>query len=147
MDDRTAARAIEWDCAQVLTRFFNALDAFRYDEMASTFAPDGVWHRQGKALKGHAAILSALNERSTTQTVRHVVTNIAVTPLGADRARFQLYLTVYARDIGVMPNATPPIIASPFLLLTVPGSFVLFDGAWLIAEMTMNRTFVFSSSH
>jgi hypothetical protein len=53
---REAERAIEWDCAQVLTRF----------------APDGVWHRQG----GRAAILAALAERSTTQRVRHVVTKL-----------------------------------------------------------------------
>lgn len=142
MNDAAARRAIEWDCAQLLIRFFNAFDAFRYEEMAAMFAPDGVWHRQGKALQGRPAILGALNERLTTQTVRHVITNIDVTVLDADRARFLFYLTAYADD-GVAPRGEPPIIAAPFLLLTVPGSYIRIDGRWKIAEMTMNRTFLF----
>ena len=51
---REAARAIELDCTQVLTRFFNAFDQWRYDDMAAMFASDGVWHRAGKSLKGAA---------------------------------------------------------------------------------------------
>lgn len=143
MDDRAVARATEWDCTRLLIRFFNAFDAFRYDEMAAMFAPDGVWHRQGKALHGRAAILAALDERSATQTVRHVVTNIDVTASAADDAQFLLYLTAYADDRGVAPDGEPPIIAAPFLLLTVPGSCVRIDGKWRIADMTMTRTFRF----
>jgi hypothetical protein len=45
---REAERAIEWDCAQVLTRFFNDFDQWRYQDMADLFAQDGVWHRQGR---------------------------------------------------------------------------------------------------
>lgn len=143
MNDRAAARATEWDCARLLIRFFNAFDAFRYDEMAAMFAPDGVWHRQGKALTGRDAIRAALRERSTTQTVRHVVTNIDVTVSGADRAEFLFYLTAYAHDAGAAPDGKPPVIAAPFLLLTVPGSCVRIGGQWHIADMTMDRTFVF----
>ena len=51
---REAERAIEWDCAQVLTRFFNYFDQWRYEDMADLFAEDGVWHRQGRALAGRA---------------------------------------------------------------------------------------------
>ena len=72
---RETTRAIEWDCTQLLTRFFNAFDAWHYDEMAAMFAPDGVWHRASQELQG-ATILLALNARSCTQRVRHVVTNI-----------------------------------------------------------------------
>jgi len=64
--NRDDARAIEWDCAQLLIRFFNEFDAWRYREMVNLFAPDGVWHRQGRALKGPDAILAALEQRSTS---------------------------------------------------------------------------------
>ncbi len=49
--NRDEARAIEWDCAQILIRFFNEFDARHYGEMVALFAPDGVWHRQGRALR------------------------------------------------------------------------------------------------
>ena len=60
-------RTIEWDCTRVLIRFFNYFDQWRYQNMADLFVPDGVWHRQGKALQGRAEILAALTARSITQ--------------------------------------------------------------------------------
>jgi hypothetical protein len=51
---------------QMTHRFLKNLDEFRYDEMAAAFAQEGVCHRMGKALKGHAQIMSSLNERSRT---------------------------------------------------------------------------------
>jgi hypothetical protein len=140
---RDIARAIEWDCAQTLTRFFNYFDQWRYDDMADLFAPDGVWHRQGQALKGHVAIVSALNARSRTQTVRHVITNIQIDVLDASRAAFVLYVTAYMHDSGVKVTK-PPKIQSPYLLLVAPGEFVKLGTEWKLATMTMNREFEFS---
>ena len=105
-------RAIEWDCTQVLIRFFNYFDQWRYQDMADLFASDGVWHRQGKALRGRAEILAALDARSTTQRVRHVVTNVQIDVLAADAAMSLLYLTAYMHDTGAkLPG--PPASARP----------------------------------
>jgi SnoaL-like domain len=139
--DREAARAIEWDCTQLLTRFFNAFDQWRYDDMAAMFAPDGVWHRAGKSLKG-ATIMDALNARSRTQTVRHVVTNIEVSVRDASTADFILYVTAYMHDSGAKATK-PPKITSPYLLLVVPGTLVRAGDDWKIASMSMNREFEF----
>ena len=138
---REAARAIESDCTQVLTRFFNAFDHWRYDDMVAMFAPDGVWHRAGKSLKG-AAILEALNARSRTQTVRHVVTNIQVDVADASRAEFILYVTAYMHDTGTKATG-PPKIQSPYLLLVVLGTLVRVGEDWKITSMSMNREFEF----
>ena len=92
--------AIEWDCAQALTRFFNYFDQWRYEDMAGLFAPNGVWHRQGKALQGKDAIVAVLNTRSRTQTVRHVVTNVQIEVTDAMTAEFLLYVTAYIHDSG-----------------------------------------------
>ena len=140
--DRAAARAIEWDCAQTLTRFFNYFDQWRYDDMADLFAPDGVWHRQGKALQGTDAIVSVLNTRSRTQTVRHVITNIQVDVLDELTADFLLYVTAYIHDSGTKA-VTPPKIQMPSLLLVVPGQLVKWGDAWKISGMSMNREFEF----
>jgi uncharacterized protein (TIGR02246 family) len=139
---REAERAIEWDCAQVLTRFFNYFDAWRYQDMADLFAEDGVWHRQGQALAGRAAILAALAERSTTQRVRHVVTNLQIDVLDPDAAASLLYVTAYRHDGGAK-EAQPPRIRAPYLLLVVPGRLRRTQAGWKIVRMEMNREFEF----
>jgi hypothetical protein len=136
-------RAIEWDCAQVLTRFFNYFDQWRYQDMADLFAEDGVWHRQGQALRGRAAILAALAERSTTQRVRHVVTNLQIDVLDADTAASLLYVTAYRHDSGAKQTG-PPCIHAPYLLLVVPGRLRRTQAGWRIVHMEMNREFEFA---
>jgi hypothetical protein len=140
---REDARAIEWDCAQVLTRFFNHFDAWRYDAMAGLFAPDGVWHRMGKQLRG-SAIVETLNARSRTQVVRHVITNVQVDVTGETSAEFVLYVTAYQHDTGTKPTA-PPKIRAPYLLLVVPGQMTKVGDDWRIASMAMNREFEFEA--
>src|SRR5262249_1989469 len=105
--NRDAARAIEWDCAQLLIRFFNEFDAWRYREMVKLFAPEGVGHREGGAVGGPVAILAALEQRSTTQTVRHVVTNVEVTALDEDPAKSLLSARPYQHDAGGGATAPP----------------------------------------
>ena len=140
--NRETARAIEWDCAQNLTRFFNYFDQWRYDDMAALFAPDGVWHRAGKALQGASVIVAELSKRSRTQTVRHVITNIQIDVADDSSAEFVLYITAYIHDSGAKA-VDPPKIQMPSLLLVVPGQMVKWDGQWKIASMSMNREFVF----
>ena len=48
---REVARTVEWDCTQLLFRFYYWFDSFRYEEMVALFLPDGVWHRAGKVLR------------------------------------------------------------------------------------------------
>jgi hypothetical protein len=141
---REAERAIEWDCAQVLTRFFNYFDQWRYEDMADLFAEDGVWHRQGRALAGRAAILAALAERSTTQRVRHVVTNPQIDVVDPDTAASLLYVTAYRHDSGAK-QTEPPRIRAPYLLLVVPGRLRRTEAGWKIARMEMNREFQFEA--
>lgn len=139
---RDRARAIEWDCAQLLVGFFNAFDAWRYQDMVASFAPDGVWHRQGKALRGADDILAVLNARSRTQVVRHVVTNVHLTVIDDSHCDSRLYVTAYVSDTG-SKTAEPPKIAAPSLLLDVPGKLLRTDEGWHIASLTMTRVFVF----
>jgi SnoaL-like domain len=144
MMSREAERAIEWDCAQVLTRFFNYFDQWRYQDMADLFAQDGVWHRQGQALAGRSAILAALAERSTTQRVRHVVTNLQIDVLDPDTAASLLYVTGYRHDSGAK-EAQPPRIRAPYLVLVVPGQLRRTEAGWKIVRMEMNREFEFEA--
>jgi hypothetical protein len=112
--------------------------------MVRLFAPDGVWHRQGRALQGAAAILSALAARSASQSIRHVVTNVQVTVLDDDTAESLLYVTAYQHDTGEKAAAVP-IIRSPSLLLAVPGRLVRTGQGWRISSLTMTRVFAFET--
>jgi hypothetical protein len=139
---RELLRAVEWDCSQVLTRFFNYFDQWRYADMVELFAADGVWHRQGKALHGRAAILAALSARSTTQRVRHVVTNLQIDVVSRDAASSLLYVTAYMYDSGERQSA-PAKVRAPYLVLTAPGRLVRTEDGWRIACLEMIREFEF----
>jgi|HubBroStandDraft_5_1064220.scaffolds.fasta_scaffold64806_2 hypothetical protein len=141
---REVARTVEWDCTQLLFRFYYWFDSFRYEEMVALFLPDGVWHRAGKVLRGREEIIAILRERSTTQRVRHVLTNVLVDAVDAANASVVLYLTAYQFDSG-QPVNTPPTITSPSLLLLVTATLVKTSDGWLIAEQRTTREFEFAS--
>jgi hypothetical protein len=138
--DRDVERGIEWDCAQVLLRFFDAFDGWNYDGMAALFAPEGVWHRAGKALAGRDAIVTEMHRRSTTQVIRHVVTNLIVDVMDTDHAEARLYLTAYRHDAGE-PRATPAPMKVPAMLLVVSAGLIKTSDGWQVLQMTMQREF------
>jgi hypothetical protein len=131
---------IEHACAKTVLQLFAAMDDNRYDDVAAAFTPDGVWHRAGKALRGRAAIIAAMNERPTDRLVRHIITNIVVDVSDGTHAEGRCYVTAYAGPLG----DAPPAINAPWLVLTATHRFAPHDGAWKIAESTILRDFVFN---
>ena len=81
--DRNDQRAIEWDCTQLLIRFYSLLDEKNYEALADLFADDGVWVRLGRELVGGPAILAAMSERDDWLTA-HLVSNIRIDIIDAD---------------------------------------------------------------
>jgi hypothetical protein len=135
------ARAIEADCSRVLLRLFLALDERRYDDVAASFLESGVWHRKGSALRGPDEVREAMAARPATSRVRHVITNIVVTPRQPEGADFILYLSAYTHDGP--PEAAPPVPAKLWMLFVVTGRMAASGGTWGVLEMTMQREFVF----
>lgn len=143
--ERSIARAIEWDCSQVLLRFYDCFDSFDYASMAALFTQDGVWHRAGKALTGREAIATELEKRSRTQTMRHVVTNLLVTAHTAREASASCYITAYRHDDG-KPPSTVPVITSPYLMLVATARFTQTPQGWLMAQQVIKREFEFTDA-
>lgn len=135
-------RAIEWDCSQLLMRFYDHFDRWNYEEMAALFTPAGEWHRAGKALAGRDAIVAELQLRSTTQKIRHVLTNLLVDVRDATHADARAYLTVYRHD-DEQKSAAPAKIRSPALLLLVTAALECGPDGWRIARQGMQREFEF----
>ena len=137
-DERTA---IEHACARLVLQLFSGMDDLRYDRVTDAFAPDGVWHRAGKTLRGRAEILAAMNERDPKRFVRHIISNQVVDVTDDDRATGRCYVTAYAGPADDEPRT----INAPWLILTFTATFARSGGAWSIAEARIVRDFVFSN--
>jgi hypothetical protein len=131
---------VEWECSQTVLRLFGAMDALRYDDVAAAFTPDGVWHRAGKALRGRAAIVAAMNERPSDRRVRHVITNVVVDVHDESTASGMCYVTAYAGPL----SDEAAVVNAPWLMLTATHDFVATPNGWKIRESTIVRDFVFT---
>src|SRR5262245_6467524 len=118
---------------QITNRFYYYLDEFRYQDLAALMREDGVWHRQGKVLKGRAQVIAALEERPRTQRIRHVITNAFLSEESDSAASLTAYLTAYKYDDG-KPIQGAPTIDGPFRLLLVKKRFAKAGGKWMVAE-------------
>ena len=132
------------ELVQLTHRFYYYLDEWRYTDLVALMREDGVWHRQGKVLKGHAQVLAALEERPRTQIIRHVITNAFLSESDDNSATLLAYLTAYRFDDGTQRK--PPVtIAGPFRLLLVKKRFVRVGDAWKIAEAAGVTEFEFTA--
>jgi hypothetical protein len=131
------------DLLQLTHRFYYYLDENRYADLVATFREDGVWHRQGKALKGHAQILDAMKERPRTMRTRHVITNAFLSESDSNNATLIAYMTAYRFDDG--SERKPPYpIDGPFRINLVKIRFVRERGEWRMAEQWGTPEFDFT---
>ncbi len=98
---------IEHACARTVLQLFAAMDDGRYADVAGAFTPTGVWHRAGKALRGRAAIIAAMEERPAGRLVRHVITNVIVDVSDGAHAEGRCYVTAYAGPRSEAPPSRP----------------------------------------
>ena len=129
-------------CMQLMHQLFYFLDQSNYRDLASLFAPNGIWHRQGERLAGPAQIVQALLKRSATQRIRHLISNQFIESQSPDQVQMVAYLTAYRFDDGTL-HAGPVEISRPFLLSLLRASLRQVDGAWRVSEMTLAREFEF----
>lgn len=129
--------------SQATHQFFWYLDEFRYQDLVATMEPEARWHRQGKILAGHQEILAALESRSRTQKIRHVITNVQVTDHSADEAGTIAYMTSYKHDDGSQAPL-PRKISAPAGFLLVQTRFRRHGDRWLISEQSATPEFLFA---
>jgi len=126
--DRQIARGIEWDCTQLVYKFYGFLDESRYEEMASLFTEDGVWVRLGKEVKGPPNIRALKAERENWLTA-HLVTNVRVEVLDADHAETVQYVTLYRHE-DWEPSAKPAPVVLPLAILRHQDQLMKESGVW-----------------
>ena len=138
--DRKTVREIEWDCAQVLHRFYGFLDAKRYKDLADLFVEDGVWVRLGEELKGPAGILAAMGEREDWLTA-HILTNVEVTVIDANTAETSQYVTLY-RIEGYDAKSGPAEVVLPMGILRHRDQLVRVGETWKFKRKTSRAVMV-----
>jgi len=97
-----------FDACNTLTRFFRGLDDRDYDMMASLLADDGVWHRQGKDLRGPKMMCDELKKRSPTMVIHHLLTNVVLLSCSQTEAVVSAYMSVVRHDSGKKPTGPAP---------------------------------------
>jgi len=130
-------RAVE----RVIIKLWAGMDAGEFHTVIDSFADDGVWHRQGKELKGPSQVRAAMEERPKAARTRHVVTNMLVDVLDDTRADLQCYLTVWQH---MAPSADAPPPAPMNVPLTVALSKARLSrtaSGWKITELKSADTF------
>ncbi len=85
-------------CHDAVIRFFGALDDGRLDDVAGAIAEDGVWHRQGKALRGPGEVAQALAARPAGRVTAHLVQNLVVDLDDDHNARVRYLVLTYRHD-------------------------------------------------
>jgi hypothetical protein len=140
-----ATESVFESLVQITHRFFWCLDEFRYDELLSMMRPDAVWHRQGQAPQGHAAIRANLDGRPASQRIRHVISNPFIAERGERSAKLIAYMIGYRADEGVR-RPPPQTIDGPLRFLVVETDFVEIDGRWWIQVQRATPEFEFRNA-
>ena len=131
-------------CMQVTHQMFNFLDESKYEQLVALFVPNGTLFRQGELLVGHEQILLAMSKRSTTQRIRHVISNAFIESQAENVVRLVAYMTVYRFDDGVLHKG-PIEISRPFRVSVVRAAMRQTGSEWKIVEMSFTTEFEFVS--
>lgn len=128
---------------QLIYQLFYFLDESNYTELLKLFTPDGRWTRQGEDCAGHQPILKSLMTRSTTQRIRHVISNTFLSSQTTTGATLTAYMTAYRFDDG-SHHTGPVTISRPFRLSVVQARLVVVDNHWRVAELAHPSEFEFA---
>lgn len=131
-------------CMQVVHEMFYALDTSDYERLVHLFEPDGSLLRQGELLTGRQHIIQAMQKRSTTQRIRHVISNGFIESRASDLAHLVAYMTAYRFDDGSV-HTGPVVISRAFRISVVHAAMRPVENTWQIAAMTFTPEFEFAT--
>jgi hypothetical protein len=131
--------AIEREAERVLLRFFHHLDGDEFEALAGLMAEDGVWHRQGKLLRGPGMVREAMAARPKGRRTRHLVTNLILDVVDERHVQAIYYLTAFGYN-GATPGEPAPM-ELPVSVGTYREKLVLTPAGWRVAEISSETAF------
>jgi len=128
------------DIERLISRFFLFLDERRYGDLSALMSPDGVWHRQGKALRGPGDVTEAMKSRPGGATTRHLVTNFVIDVTDSTHAEATFYLAVFFHGADTPPKLPVPL-ELPRHISIFSAKFVRGASGWKVADLSEIPTF------
>jgi hypothetical protein len=120
--------------------FLMGLDTGDFRQLVDCMAADGIWHRQGKVLQGHAMILDALAARGSDVRTAHLVSNFRLNSADAVVAEARFLMVAYRYD-GPVREDEPSPIDVPFSIALYRCRYAAIDGQWKITEIQSQPRF------
>lgn len=108
--------------ANLVSRFYLALDNNDGEVVVSLFAKGGAWHRGAEVFQGFKSIRELLEKRDPTRVTCHQISNLAV-QAQADCLHISYYLTVYVDQESQL---------IPTTVLLMKEILIFEDENWLI---------------
>ncbi len=127
---------------ETVIKLYYYLDERRYEDILHLFVTDGKWRRKEKWRSGRADILASLNERPSTQIIRHVITNTHIEKQDERSATVIAYMLSYTFDDGKLHQGVTSI-GGPANLFTMVTELVLTDGQWQVTSLDPTVAFKF----
>lgn len=66
-------RAVTSEVERAIHLFFRHLDENDYEALTALMTVDGLWHRQGKELRGRSMVMEAMKARPVDLVTRHKI--------------------------------------------------------------------------
>ena len=125
----TLLAACEVACARLCLDFANGIDARDHDRCAGVFAPDAVFDHVTGRIDGRDGVMRMLASRPAGMVIRHLCTNIDITPNGPTKATGRCYAAVFraTSDDGKLPLS--PVVP---LMVEYHDEYALVEGRWYI---------------
>lgn len=140
-DDREyRAAAQERAVEAAIYAFFRALDDGDFDAVADAIHANGVWHRQGKALRGPTMVRGAMSERPKALTTAHLVTNVLVQFDRQGDADARFWMTVLRHE-GPRNDSEPAPMELPFVVTSCKATLTRECGAWRFLKLAADLRF------
>lgn len=131
-----AERGVE----RAIMAMYHALDSYDFAYLETILTPDGVWHRQGKALKGPAMVRQAMQEREPGARTRHLVSNLLIDKLTENEAEARYYMTAFRSD-GDAARPKPDQVALPRAIALYTVKLARSGDRWLFTSINGETTF------
>lgn len=105
--------AIKRACEEVNIAYARHVDFREMDALIDTFTVDCELEAMGQKMNGHKGLIKFMEDRPASRKSLHVLTNIWVNVLDADRAEGKTYFLNFRNDAvasGPAPHTTPVMV-------------------------------------
>ena len=133
-------QAIQWECKQLLARYYNHVDHGEFEEGAHIFAPDVEWRWREWVVNGRENMLKDLKSALTRVHIRHLITNTVIKVIDDDHATSLSYVTIYTHKNECADDGSAPYEGLDYIN-ELHDKLVRLDDGWHIAQRHIKTAF------